>query len=230
MRAIFLTFLASLSPVFSHPISSADPWTSRVYVGANAGTLGARGEVGYYFNDTLRIRFAGGGFYYYKKNMKFEGVDYHNVKIRPMTFMGLLDWYFLKGWGFRITGGIGYNRNKITLHKTLTMGNVLGNDDVFYSGIEIGRMSAKYRFRRCVPYLGGGYDTPRFFNNHVSLNIEAGALFQGRAHAKVKATGMLAGNPAFQRRLKEEAENLMNTHKWIKVYPVVMVGVNFHFT
>ncbi len=225
----FLTFLTVLSPAHSHPISSTDPWTSRVYVGANAGSLGGRGELGYYFNDTLRVRFAGGGFYYYKKKITFEDVDYHDVKFRPMTFMAFADWYFFKGWGFRISGGVGYNRSKITLKKTYTMGTLLGRDDAPYTSMELGKITAKYRFRRFVPYVGGGYDSPRFFNNRVSFNIEAGALFQGKVRAKVRSTGEAAGNPQFQKRAKDEAEDLMNSKKWVKVYPVIMIGMNFHF-
>lgn len=216
------------SCAFSHPISSTDPWTSRVYMGINGGSLGARGEIGYYFNDTFRLRFAGGGIFFYKKKITYEDVDYHDVKFRPMTFLVFADWYFLKGWGFRVTGGMGYNRTKITLKKTYTMGTLLGRDDAPYTSQELGKITAKYRFREFVPYVGGGYDSPRFFGNRVSFNIEAGALFQGKVRAKVHSTGIAADDPRFKKRSKEEAEDLMNKNKWVKVYPVIMVGVNFH--
>lgn len=231
MRTKFLAFITSwmiLSPAFSE-IPSSTPWTSRLYMGANAGTLGARGEIGYYFNDTFRARVAGGGFYYYKKKLKYEDVTYHDVKFRPLTFMAFADWYFLKGWGFRVTGGIGYNRTKITLKKTYHMGTLLGRDDAPYTSMELGKITAKYRFRRFVPYVGAGYDSQRYFNNRISFNIEGGALFQGRAKAKTHSTGIAAGNPQFEKRSKEEAEDLMNNNKWVKVFPVITFGVNFHF-
>lgn len=225
----FITSFMILSPAFSETTSSSTSWLSRVYMGANAGTLGARGEIGYYFNDTLRARVAGGGIYYYKKKLKYQDVTYHDVKFRPMTFMAFADWYFLKGWGFRVTGGIGYNRTKITLKKSYNGVTLWGRDDTPYGAAELGKITAKYRFRSFVPYVGGGYDSQRYFNNRVSFNVEAGALFQGRARAKTHSTGLAAGNADFQRRSKEEAADLMNNNKWVKVFPVITFGVNVHF-
>jgi hypothetical protein len=220
MRA-FLSSLLIAATFITPTFASRTPGFS---VGASAGSLGARGQVGYLFNETFGIRATAGGGYYYKRTLEFKNTKYHNVKVRPITFLLLADWYFIKGWGFRVTGGAGYNRNKITLHKHLTLHDILRNKDQ----TQVGTVRSKYRFRPFVPYAAAGYDSPRFFNERVSFSLEAGLFFQGKARPDVKLTGLVQDNQALKRQVKKESDKLINRHSWVKAYPVVSLGINVH--
>ena len=223
--------LLSCCTLFFSGVSSisATPYTA----GIRANSLGLQLELGYQLSNNLGTRIQGGGFYHYKKNFTFEDIDYQDVCIRPLNLNALLDWYFLqtgRDYGLRLTAGVGYNANIFRLNKDLSVtGNSLGNNNTYYNGAQIGIFKAKYRFRRITPMVMVGYDSAPLGKSNLFLSIDVGAYFQGKAKARATGTGDNAGLANFARDAKEEAENLVNKHRWIKTFPIVSVAIKYQF-
>lgn len=197
-----LLFIYSLTPAISATYS----------VGARASTLGLQGEFSAQLSKDFAIRLQGGGYHHYCKSLTFENVEYRHVRIMPLNFNMLFDWYFWKSgrdYGLRLSPGIGLNFNRAKLQRDLTPQNIPGV------------LSAKYRFNHFVPIAVVGYDSPLFLKN-LFVSFDVGVYFQGRAKAKAKINGQTAPES-----LRQVAEGVLNTHWWVKQYPIVSLAIKY---
>lgn len=188
--------------------------------GARVSTLGLGAEVGYLFNDTFGLRLQGTWWEHFKKTLSYDGVKYHNVRFRPVTFTLYADWYFYTNW-WRVSLGGGYNATKIRLNQDLT------NDPNYgFMGV----VSAKYRYKNPVSYYAGtGIDIRHIAGSNWTFTMDAGIYFMSPVSARVTSTGPGAASPVAMQKLKRESEELLNNKKLLRTYPAVSLGFKYEF-
>lgn len=121
------------------------------------------------------------------------------------------DWYPGAG-GFRLTGGVVFNDNKITLTGT---GNVNGTPGTVNGEIKMSQDPA--------PYLGLGYSIRPRAAKGLGFNVDAGVMFQNPKASLSATGGPSAADVEAQRAKMQEAIDQL------KVMPVLAVGVSYSF-
>jgi hypothetical protein len=184
---------------------------------------GVIGELGYQFNATFKLRLIGAGFIRSYKSFSVDGQNYNKVRLKPLKVGLMADWHLWKN-GFRLTGGIAYNRDRIHLNRMVT-GTLLGQPAAVY-----GNIAANLRYRWAIaPYLGLGYDTGSLGNSGLSLSADAGFWFQGKVRSRVSLTGTGQNNDTVINSAKAHTENLINKNKMMRTVPMVSVGIRYMF-
>lgn len=204
--------------------SAAQSATSGWFLGVRGAYVpGVIGELGYQFNTTFKLRLIGAGFVQYFKTFSVDNQVYNKVRIKPLKIGLMADWHLWKN-GFRLTGGIAYNGDRIRLNHTIT-GTLFGQPANVY-----GNVTARYQYRwAVVPYLGLGYDTGSLGGSGISLSADAGFWFQGKVRSSVNFTGTGQGNDMIINNLKLHTANLINKNKLMRTVPMVSLGIRYMF-
>lgn len=198
---------------------ASSPWSA----GVNVSTLGFGAELGYKVNTAFILR---GTFNYMTYSRKFNGANFDtSAKLRLMTLGLMADWHVMEN-GFRLTGGLLYNGNRLNLDAK-AKGNFTINGRA-YTAAQIETASGHIDFRKASPYVGVGYDSS-YSNPGLGFVFEVGALFQGKLRGKVeKISGLLATQSQAINDAKDEIVKELNK-SWLKVYPVIKLGVTYRF-
>ncbi len=132
--------------------------------------------------------------------------------INLSTLQALADWYPTDS-GFRMTGGVVFNNNKITLTGT---GATVGSSTNQNVNAEI-KMSDGLS-----PYLGIGYATKPKYAKGFGFNLDVGVMFQNP-----KATMTASG--ASQADIDAQLVKVNEAMDKLKYMPVVGMGLSYSF-
>lgn len=127
------------------------------------------------------------------------------------SFQLVGDWYPGVG-GFRLSGGVVFNDNKITLAGT---GSVNGTAGTVNGEIKLSQDPA--------PYLGLGYSIRPQRAKGWGFNLDAGVMFQNPKASLSATGGPSAADVAAQRAKMQDAIDQL------KVMPVLALGVSYAF-
>lgn len=192
------------------------------FVGARISTLGAGLEVGTHLSSNWDVRLLVNGFDY-STNRTVDQIRY-NGKLKMASWGGQVDWHPVAHGPLYLTAGLYSNGNKINAQAnpsgTVNIGGVP------FTSAEVGNLYAHGKFKSVAPYLGIG---GRWGVGPVDVTLEAGAYFQGKAHVTLTNDGVFAGNSTFQTQLEIERQNLEHNLNDFSTYPVVALGVGYHF-
>lgn len=217
--ACLLSGSALMASTTSPSVSNSSPFA----IGPKVGTLGVGLEGSFSLSKEFKLRLGVNGLRYNKK-LSDDGIDWSG-KLNLFTVGAMVDYHPFQN-GFRVSTGIMYNRNNLSISATPT--NNVNINGTVYTPAQIGTMKGKLDFRKVSPYLGFGYDGALTSNGALSFNAEIGVLFQGSPRATVSATGALAAQQQFLNDVKAEAQDAANTG-WLRYYPVVSVGFKYRF-
>ena len=140
------------------------------------------------------------------------GVAATNADIQFNSLQVLGDWYPMDG-GFRLTGGVAFNNNKVTFS-----GSGKINDKAATVDGEI-KMSDSVS-----PYLGIGYATRPKDAKGFGFNLDLGAMFQNP-----KATLTATGTTATAAEIESQRLKLQEAADLFKVMPVFGLGISYSF-
>lgn len=202
---------------------------SAVGVSADIGTTGVGAHLTVPLQSQLNSRF---GFNYldYSYSGSSSSVDY-NFKMKLSTFDALLDWYPTTT-GFRLTGGLVYNGNKITASAKPNAGGTYTFNGNTYTAAQAGKVDGKVDFRTVAPYLGIGWGNAVADDKGWGLLSDLGVMFQGSANTALSNSGCSASAQICSRLASDlAAENSKFDDKVnkFKLYPVLRVGVSYKF-
>ncbi len=200
-----------------------------VGVYAKAGTLGFGGGVGIGITDSLRGR-VGYTTYKISKDVTETDVNYHgDLKLGGAE--ALLDWHPFEGT-FRITGGLVFNRNKITVDGKPSNGTYTINDNT-YTAAEVGSLDGDIKFKSTAPYIGIGWGDVAKKEGHFSFVADIGVMFQGSPDAKLNVSCGTAVPTATCDQLHsdvaEEQSKLNHDLSSYKYWPVIDIGLAYRF-
>ncbi len=191
---------------------------------ADAGTLGLGGTVSLRFSDHFGIR---GGFNYfdYDYTGEEEGNDYSlNFHLESIP-LGI-DYYFSKDGSLRITGGVLLNKNKFSGSTTGVDVELDGNT---YNDPNL-KVDMAFKPEDISPFLTVG-GTIYFGNSkRVGLNLEAGvAYLPGGYDVTLTHNSNNTTHPGIDQDLENERQQLEDSTKHFKFYPIFKVGVTVSF-
>ncbi|MEI6760831.1 MAG: hypothetical protein WCO22_10335 [Betaproteobacteria bacterium] len=135
-----------------------------------------------------------------------------NVDVNLQSIQFLADWY-PSASGFRLSGGVVVNNNKVTLTGT---GKVAGKDATVNGELKMNDGLS--------PYLGLGYATRPKDAKGLGFNVDLGVLFQNpKASLSANGAGVTQADINAQlKTMQDAADNL-------KLFPILGLGVSYAF-
>jgi hypothetical protein len=218
MRKFFAA--AALMPLLSSP---ADVLAD-TSLGVRGGTLGGGIELSRAFGQSTAVRLNVDAFNYSLTTTR-DNIQY-DAKLKLQTGSLLGDWFPFAN-SFRISAGVVYNGNKLTLKGQPTGGSYTING-MPYPAAQVGSLDATVDFNKGAPYFGIGYGRP--INSGLSLLFDLGVLFQGSPRSKIDVT-CGPGAPCSQLKSDAAAEQskLADSLRSFKYYPVLSLGLAYTF-
>jgi len=210
-----------------------------IAVGFNANSLGASIEVATPVSRSFNLR-SSLNIFAFDYPFTIDGLNY-NARLHLKSTGTTLDWFPLHR-GFHISPGILYVKNTLSSGASVGAGQSfeLGSQPYVNSIDDPVNGSASVVFpRNYAPMLllGFGNSIPRN-GRHLSFPVEFGAAYTGAAQINVALSGTacaqggcvnFAQNQGAQTNLKAEIYNLNEDLKRVPVYPIVSMGVAYHF-
>lgn len=132
------------------------------------------------------------------------------LKIKFDSVQLLGDWYPSDG-GFRVSGGVVFNNNKITLNGTGTVNNVPNQT-----------INAEIKMSDGIaPYLGIGYSTRPKDAKGFGFTYDLGLMFQN-PKASLTSSASAADTAAQLAKIQDAIDKL-------KIFPAFSIGVSYSF-
>ncbi len=226
------------APSVAKESPSIRPFRS-VAVGFNANSLGASVELATPVSRSFNLRSSVNAFAF-DYPFTIDGVNY-DARLHLKSSGTMLDWFPLHR-GFHISPGILYVKNSVTSEASVGAGQtfVLGSQSYVNSVDDPVGGSAMVVFPRKVApmlLLGFGNMIPRG-GRHLSFPVEFGAAYTGAPVISVTLNGTacsqqgclsFAQNQQAQSSVQAEVYKLNEDLKRLPVYPIVSMGVAYHF-
>jgi len=199
-----------------------------VGLGVKAGTLGPGVDLTVGLSEALNIRVGWNKFQYdydtTLENDNGSAPDDLSAKLDLETVPVLLDWHLFQG-GFRFSGGVVFNSNKILL--SAKPGDTIDFNDIAF---QVDSVTGGADFEAVALYLGLGVGNAVSSDGNWNFVFDLGVMFQGEPEITLNA---VAANPALQAELNEavEAERLevQDDASAFQYYPVLAIGISYKF-
>lgn len=160
-----------------------------------------------------------------------NGYGNYNVDLKLQNVAALVDWYPFGG-AFRTTFGLVANGNKANLTPTSVSGSYTFNGQTYLVS-DVGSYSGEMKFNSTAPYLGIGWGNPVAKAKTWGFVSDIGVLFQGspKITSSVTCGSALTTTQCAQLQSDVAASTvkLENDVKNYKYWPVISVGLSYHF-
>jgi len=210
------------------------PVQSGFAIGGKVSTLGVGiegvGAISPNFNGRLGFNYLGFSDRFTESNIDYDG------DLQLLNATGMLDWFPSSTSGFRVTGGLIYQNNRVDA--IARPAEVLEIGGIEFPLAAVGQLEGSLTFPNTIaPYIGIGYGNPVRRGSAFSFNIDLGVLFPGSPQADLQATGsgvdFIGGIPILNNLLEDaiaqEEQDIENNVSWLGVYPVLSIGVSYQF-
>lgn len=210
-------------------ISTATVFADVVAIGPKIGTqgIGIEGRAPVMENTYVRL---GVNYFTYSKNFGNGNINYKG-KLTLLSAPLMVDYHPFDNSGFRLSAGIAYNGNKVTIKATPSKDITIKGRT--YTKDEIGSITGKVKLGNPVAaLLTIGYDSSFVGQNPLSFAFEAGVMYTGSPKASVSATGRAANGPKqkqFLADLDSDANKNFKSKSYLKFFPVLSIGVKYSF-
>lgn len=196
-------------------------------LGGKVSNVGLGLELTVGLTDNINTRFNING-YKYNEDYTEDGISY-DADIKLSMLGALVDWHPFSN-GFRLSGGLYLNGNKVTGHAQgaglVQIGDTTYNLNEVYldADIDLGNTVA--------PYLGIGFGNAVNPNRRWNFAADLGVAFTGKP--KVDLTGgvvpgSLININDFQDDIQREEDNLEKDLEDYNILPMISVGVSYRF-
>lgn len=222
MRKLLALSLLAAAPMFSG--AAVAQGMPQIDAALSAGTFGIGPEISLRYPDYpvgLRLGFNTLNFGH---TMKVSGSDY-KATADIQSFGTTLDYYPL-GTGLRLSAGARFGESELRVRARPASAIRLG--DSTYSPDEVGSVTGRATFNSVVPYVGIGYGTT-FFDGRMTVSLDAGAAYVGRANVRLAASGPYASDPVVQTDLSREAARIRDKAGDFQFYPAVQFSIGYRF-
>lgn len=217
--------ITTTNPSSSLTIESQRSFMSGFSLGANMGTLGVGINLSHFiYKDYLDLRFNAN---YFQYNSDIASNPY---AIKMNTYGMLLD-YKPFGGNFRISGGLYYNNNSLSLNA----GNSLYLNGQTYTSDQISNASSSITFNPISPYVGVGFgstNSASLYKRGLYFSGDVGVLYSTPS-VSLNATCNSSGSmdcTDFNSNLDTERNNIQNTvNSYAQFYPVINFIIGYSF-
>ncbi|MBE9191084.1 hypothetical protein IQ230_12110 [Gloeocapsopsis crepidinum LEGE 06123] len=210
------------------------PVRSGFALGGKVSTLGVGiegvGAISPNLNGRLGFNYLGFSDGFTESNIDYDG------DLQLLNATGMLDWFPSSTSGFRVTGGLIYQNNRVDA--IARPAEVLEIGGIEFPLAVVGQLEGSLTFPNTIaPYIGIGYGNPVSRGSAFSFNIDLGVLFPGSPQADLQATGpgadLIGGIPILNNLLEDaiaqEEQDIEDNVSWLGVYPVLSIGVSYQF-
>ncbi len=203
-------------------------------VSLRAGTLGAGMEASLPLGGgggpgRFAARFGFQAFAYSSQSQK-DNVQYKTT-MHLASAHALVDWYPWRH-GFRLSAGLLYNGNRISIEARPSGGNFEFNNRI-YPVTSVSQVDGEVVFNRIAPYIGVGWDWEDPARSAFSVAVEAGVMYHGTPRADLRAEcGPLLTAPqcaVLRSDVEAEEDQLNEDLRDLKWYPVVTASGSYRF-
>lgn len=188
------------------------------------GTLGFGADVTVAVHEKLNARLNLNKFGYSFEVKGEEDDTDITPEISLLSAGALIDWHPGAG-GFRLSGGLYLNKNKLDLTADVGQTVEINGNDYTLSDLE-----GTVDFNSVAPYLGIGYGNAAGGDGHWHFAFDLGVIFQGAPQVDLRAT---VSDPALQQQLDrdiaEEEQDIEGDVEIFQFWPVVSLGVSYRF-
>jgi hypothetical protein len=205
------------------PVARAS--TGDLAVGAKAGTLGIGGEATLGILPGLNVR-TGYNAHNYDGTTTRDNIAY-NYRLRLGSLPLLIDLHPFPTSGFRFSGGLIVNNNKVDATGKPQGSYTIGGTT--YTAAQVGNLTGRIEFNSTAPYAGIGWGNAVAKGLPLTVCIDAGVMFQGIPKVSLSANGTLASDSTFKANLAKEEATIRDTTDNLKYYPVVSLGLAYRF-
>jgi hypothetical protein len=198
-------------------------------ISVSAGTTGFALHVATPLSDRLSLRL-GGSLLGNDKSEHTRSVDY-DFQLTLRTIDMLLDYYPVDH-GFRLTGGLVFNGNRIDAAGLPNASGSYVINHRRYSASEAGRLDGRIDFRNLAPYLGIGWGKAPRAEKGWGVALDVGAMLQGRPRVALATSGCSLPQPMCAQLAEDvsvERASLSDKVDNFRVYPVIRAGVAYRF-
>ena len=196
---------------------------------ASIGTTGAGLHASYPIESNLNAR-VGFNYLNYDYSGTASNADY-NFKMKLRTFDVLADWFPMDN-GFRVSGGLVYDGNKIDVDMKAKDGAQYVINGTSYSAAQAGTVNGSVDFKKIAPYLGIGWGNAVAKEKGWGFSADLGVMFQGSPKSTLTNSGCQASAALCTQLASDvaaERVNLDNKLNDYKSYPVLRVGASYRF-
>lgn len=195
-----------------------------LYVGGRAGTLGLGLEASKLITPKLAVR---GAIYRYSREFDRQESDVEfTVDLKFDGYTGLVD-FFPSGGSFHLTGGIMAAPAEID-----GVGQPTGDSYTFngvtYTAAQVGTVNGTVRWEKTMPYAGLGWGTPASKRGGLTFLLDFGVGI-GKPTVGLTASSAVPGSTLAQDVEAERQQIQADVNKYLKLYPVVNLGLAIRF-
>ncbi len=199
-----------------------------IQVALKGGTLGVGAEISVGLTDSMILR---GGADYMKFNFDstIDQVDY-NMEPELKNASLLLDWHPFAN-GFRLTGGVYLNNNKINIDGTYRKETIPGQYQQYAHFADAAHVRGTVDFNTIAPYAGLGWRS-----NHGKkgwgVAFDLGIMFQGEPNVSdlhTESNFDLESHPEVVRFLDEQKQAIEDDLDEFQYYPVASINLTYNF-
>lgn len=226
MKRLFFPAVAAVSATLL--MNSA--FAANAGISAEVGTTGLGLRLTLPVAERLNARI-GFGALSYSGSRTVDDVEY-DAKLKLNTIDAVLDFYPVAQSGFRVTGGVAYNGNKLDVTARSTSNNEYVFNGTTYNAALAGEVDGRVDFRKTAPYLGIGWGNAAREGTGWSFTSDFGVLFQGSARTSLASRDCQLGTALCTQLagdLQAENEELRDKADSFRFFPVVRIGVSYRF-
>ncbi len=218
-RSILMSFVGI--PLLTVPLSAQADF----FIAGRAGSLGLGIEVAKLLTPNIGIR---GGAYRFSHTISRSqsDVDFDaDLKFKGMT--GLVDLYLSPRGSFHFTGGIMSTPAEIDATGKPT-GGTYTFDGTDYTAAQVGTVTGTGRWPKTMPYAGLGWGTPASKKGGITMLLDLGVGI-GKPTVGLSASAATPGSALAQDVEDERLKIQADVNKYLKVYPVISLGLAIRF-
>lgn len=198
-----------------------------VAIGPKIGIQGIGVDARAPITESLLGRIGFNYFSFSKSKVAIEGNLKLDATLRLLSVPVMLDWHPFENSGFRLSGGVAYNGNKLSLKGTANGPVTINN--ITYPAAQIGSVTGTLSLGNTLAGLATiGYDSSFVKDGAWSFNFEAGVMYTGSPKLSISATGTggQTVKDVLDRAIKEDSGSWK---KYLKYYPILSLGFKYKF-
>lgn len=155
----------------------------------------------------------------------------YDANLNLLNVSTLVDYHPFKNLGFRVSGGLVFNNNNVEGKAKINDGTVFEYDGNTYTNKDIASLKGKVSFPNNVaPYLGIGWGNAVKSGNRWGFAVNLGVMFTGSPQVDLEPNIVNESlRSQITQDLQVEKQELEDDLKGLSIYPVLSLGVSYHF-
>ena len=152
----------------------------------------------------------------------------YDFSLKLHTFTALVDLSPGQRGSFHVTGGLSTNPLTLTAIGQPPASDTFKINGNKYSSSQVGTLTLEGKFKSASPYLGFGFGTPANTGSGLKLLFDLGVIIS-KPTVTLTATGAATNSQLASDLAAQEARTQHDLRKFLRVYPVLSLGLGYRF-